>query len=52
MYVHFYGINVATVISSHSTEGKDSNGKASSKQYCCVDTYMERNGNAVVLAMQ
>lgn len=36
MYVHFYGINVATVISSHSTEGKDSNGKASSKQYCCV----------------
>ena len=44
MNVTFFGNNVATVIGSHVTNGKDKSGKAFSKTTVWNDTYMEREG--------
>jgi hypothetical protein len=44
MTVTFYGDNVATVVGSHVTNGKDIDGKAFSRTSYWTDTFMERNG--------
>jgi Domain of unknown function (DUF4440) len=44
MDVHVYAPNVATVVGMSSEKGKDKNGKAYSRSYGWVDTWMERNG--------
>jgi hypothetical protein len=44
MDVHVYGPNLATVVGTSTEKGKDKNGKAFSRSYCWVDTWMERNG--------
>jgi uncharacterized protein DUF4440 len=44
MDVHVYAPNVATVVGISSEKGKDKNGKAYSRSYGWVDTWMERNG--------
>ena len=44
MNVTFFGNNVATVIGSHVTNGKDKSGKAFSRTTVWNDTYMEREG--------
>ena len=44
MNVTFHGSNVATVLGSHVTNGKDKAGKAFSKTLVWNDTYVERNG--------
>ena len=44
MSVTFYGDNVATIVGSHVTNGKDIDGKAFSRISFWTDTFMERNG--------
>jgi hypothetical protein len=44
MTVTFYSDNLATVVGSHVTNGKDIDGKAFSRTSFWTDTFMERNG--------
>jgi ketosteroid isomerase-like protein len=44
MEVHVYGPNLATVVGTSSEKGKDKDGKAYSRSFGWVDTWMERNG--------
>ena len=44
MTVTFYNDNVATIVGSHVTNGKDIDGKAFSRTSYWTDTFMERNG--------
>ena len=44
MDVHVYAPNVATVCGNSTEKGKDKNGKAFSRSFGWVDTWMERNG--------
>ena len=44
MTVTFYSDNLATVVGSHVTNGKDLDGKAFSRTSFWTDTFMERNG--------
>ena len=44
MTVTFYNDNVATIVGSHVTNGKDIDGKAFSRTSFWTDTFMERNG--------
>ena len=44
MTVTFYSDNLATVVGSHVTNGKDIDGKAFSRTSYWTDTFMERNG--------
>lgn len=44
MSLTFYSDNVAAIVGSHVTKGKDLAGKAFSKTTSWTDTYMERNG--------
>ena len=45
MTVTFYNDNVATIVGSHVTNGKDIDGKAFSRTSFWTDTFMEKNGN-------
>jgi hypothetical protein len=44
MTVTFYGDNIATIVGSNVTNGKDIDGKAFSRTSFWTDTFMERNG--------
>jgi hypothetical protein len=44
MTVTFYSDNIATIVGSHVTNGKDIDGKAFSRTSFWTDTFMERNG--------
>jgi hypothetical protein len=44
MTVTFYNDNVATIVGSHVTNGKDIDGKTFSRTSYWTDTFMERNG--------
>jgi len=44
MSVTFYGDNVASIVGSHVTKGKDIAGKAFTKTTFWTDVFMERNG--------
>ena len=44
MRLTFYSDNVAIIVGSHVSKGKDKDGKAFSKTSFWTDTYMERNG--------
>ena len=44
MTVTFYSDNLATIVGSHVTNGKDIDGKAFSRTSYWTDTFMERNG--------
>jgi ketosteroid isomerase-like protein len=44
MDVHVYAANLATVSGTSTEKGKDKDGKAFSRSYAWVDTWMERNG--------
>jgi hypothetical protein len=44
MTVSFYNDNVATIVGSHVTNGKDIDGKAFARTSYWTDTFMERNG--------
>ncbi|MCX6186796.1 MAG: nuclear transport factor 2 family protein [Bacteroidetes bacterium] len=44
MSVTFYGDNVASIVGSHVTKGKDEAGKDYTKTTNWTDTFMERNG--------
>ena len=44
MDVHVYGPNLATVSGNTAEKGKDKHGKALSRTYAWVDTWMERDG--------
>ena len=44
MTVTFYSDNLATVVGSHVTNGKNIDGKAFSRTSFWTDTFMERNG--------
>jgi hypothetical protein len=44
MSLTFYGDNVASIVGSHVTKGKDIAGKAFSKTTNWTDVFMERNG--------
>ena len=44
MSLTFYSDNVAIIVGSHVSKGKDIDGKAFSKTSFWTDTYMERNG--------
>jgi hypothetical protein len=44
MSVTFYSDNVATIVGSHVTNGKDIDGKVFSRTSFWTDTFMERNG--------
>ena len=42
--VHVYGPDVATACGTSTEAGKDKDGKAFSRSYAWVDTWMQRNG--------
>ncbi len=44
MSVTFYGDNIASIVGSHVTKGKDEAGKDYTKTTNWTDTFMERNG--------
>jgi ketosteroid isomerase-like protein len=44
MDVHVYAPNLATVCGTSTEKGKDKDGKAFTRSYAWVDTWMERNG--------
>ncbi len=44
MTVTFYSDNLATIVGSHVTNGKDIDGKVFSRTSYWTDTFMERNG--------
>jgi hypothetical protein len=50
MVLTFYSDNVATIVGSHVTKGKDEAGKVFTKTSFWTDTFMERNGNWQAIA--
>ncbi len=44
MHVHVYGPNVATVCGTSTEKGTDKDGKAFTRQYGWVDTWMQKDG--------
>lgn len=50
MHLTFYSDNVAIIVGSHVSKGKDMDGKAFTKTSFWTDTYMERNGTWQAIA--
>ena len=50
MVLTFYSDNVATIVGSHVTKGKDEAGKVYTETSFWTDTYMERNGKWQAIA--
>ena len=50
MVLTFYSDNVATIVGSHVTKGKDEAGKVYTSTSFWTDTYMERNGKWQAIA--
>ncbi len=44
MDVHVYGPNLATVVGTSTEKGTDKDGKAFTRSYAWIDTWMERDG--------